>query len=296
MAAALRRRPTGCDLTGRTPTATATPTGRCLRRSGTRGGQPRPPPLPACPRALVVAGGPDWWAGDTADRGADSGRRPMNLTLEYHRSPARYLADGWRPAPGRGASPGRSPATSSPLRLVNRPTRARPARAGRGSAVAVRHLRLRPRAADRTRPRCTSSAARLDAVRPRPRGGRRARSTTCRACPGTPGRARPGAGLRRPRRGAVPRCAPGRPAAATTSPPGGWRPACRPASAPTPAAAGAGMLVAHAQPAAPGAGRAADEPAVLVEPLACAVHAVRRVGQCRTARGAGGRRRARWAC
>ena len=87
----------------------------------------------------------------------------------------------------------------------------------------------------------------VDAVRSRPRGGRRAARRLRRTCP---------AGTRvvldpvlscaaRGRRAVRPSCAPGAPTGATGSPSGTSRPGCRPASARTPAAAGASSWSAH---------------------------------------------------
>ena len=165
----------------------------------------------------------------------------------------------------------------SPLRLVNRQAPELPG-AGwtRRAPRAVRHLRLRPRPADRPLLavprrrwcRCRSCPATRWSARP---------WTTCPACP----RARRvvidpvlscAAPRARPSAAGAPRAST---AAATTSPPVASPPACRPASAPTPAAAGAGSS-SPTPPAARGAGRPGRPRAVLVEPLACAVHSVRR--------------------
>ena len=151
--------------------------------------------------------------------------------------------------------------------------------------LAVRHLRLRPGHPGRAQLALLRGPGQLP-VRPRPRGGGRPRRPAASTTPDA--RCPPGPGRSSSRCSAVPpvtstpraRTAPrGTPACAATWPSGTWLPASRPGSAPTPAAGGPRADLAvhtsqlHAVPES-----FSDEDAVIVEPTACAVHAVLSAG------------------
>ena len=193
------------------------------------------------------------------------------LALEVFRSRAALRR---RPG-GRAAAARALVGCAAPLRLVTideAPRCGAPAGPGCapgcpgicGSDLGVRHrldqpLLLRPGVA---------------AVRARPRGGRRAARRLRRPARRHPGRARPGAHLRRPRASSpAGRARPARPTGASGSPSGHLAPGLQTGFC-ADTGGGWGQRARRApQPAAPGArGLLDDEQAVLVEPLACAVH------------------------
>ena len=121
-------------------------------------------------------------------------------------------------------------------------------------------------------------ADRVVPVHARPRGRGRPRRRQ-------PGRARPGAVVRDPRhRPGLPGVRRRRaPTTASASPSATSSPACRAASARTPAAAGPPRWSPTRASCSPCPTAMTDEAAVMVEPTACAVHAAR--GRCRPAAG-----------
>ena len=179
----------------------------------------------------------DWQSSSSNTRTLNpAGGCPMMLALEMFRSRA---ADRGRPG-GRRADARhpvrvrRAAAADDDRRAEGRPT-------GLGAAQdpAVRDLRLRPgHAVRQDQPLLLGGG--LAAVRARPRGRRRAARRLRGPAGRHPGRRRPGADLRGARRrGRARRARPARPTGASGSPSATWRPGCRPASARTPAAAGA---------------------------------------------------------
>ena len=185
--------------------------------------------------------------------------------IELYRSVPRYLT--------ARAVGDRLPASQRAARAdaVRQPQGRRAARAGLGSrsAAAVRDLRLGPRD-DRREIELLLLAARLAAVRPRPRGRRRAPRRRRRPPAGHPDRARTGPELPRPRPRPLPelRGRPHRPLRPRHHRPRERRPADR-------------LLRRHRRrleqdvrraplAAPPGARRLSESKAVLLEPLSCA--------------------------
>ena len=204
--------------------------------------------------------------------------------LLFERKVARYAAAAvaGRLAPGRGARVG-------PLRLADvDPPELPGAGLGAGAAAPRRHLRVRPRHHRRAHV-ALLRADRLVPVRARPRGRRRHRRRP-------PGRARPDPHLRGAgHRPAVRRSAPaGEPNLCERIAFGHLEPGLQTGFCESTGGGWSTLFVAHERQLVDVPDDLTDEQAVLVEPMACAVHAARRGRRRRPRRR--DRRRAPSAC